>query len=351
MVDYLIVGLGLAGISFCETLEKNKRSFMVVNDSSQTSSLVAAGLYNPVILKRFTLAWKAREQLELTGTFYPELEKKLNTILDHKIPVLRRFNSVEEQNNWFQAADSQQLEPFLSAKIIKELHPSINAPYGFGQVLGTGRVDTQKLISLYTTYLLQKEVMQQETFDFGALSTSGDYLEYRSVKAKHIVFAEGFGLRQNPLFNYLPLTGTKGELLKIRAPQLNLKSIVKSSVFLIPLPGNYYKVGATYKWKDKTNTPTQEAKSELLANLQTFLKHKYTVEAHLAGIRPTVTDRRPLLGRHPEHKNMYVFNGLGSRGVMIGPYAARQLFNLIEMEEPLDPEIDIARFAHKYGSN
>ena len=65
MLDYIIVGLGLAGISFCEVLEKEGKSFMVVSDDSQQASLVAGGLYNPVILKRFTMAWKGREQMDL----------------------------------------------------------------------------------------------------------------------------------------------------------------------------------------------------------------------------------------------------------------------------------------------
>ncbi len=70
MVDYLIVGLGLAGIAFCERLEEHSKTFMVINDDSQTSSNIAGGLYNPVILKRFNLAWKAHEQLGLIQHFY-----------------------------------------------------------------------------------------------------------------------------------------------------------------------------------------------------------------------------------------------------------------------------------------
>ena len=69
MVDYLVVGLGLAGISFCEVLEKEGKSFKVITDNSQQASQVAGGLYNPVILKRFTLAWKAKEQVELAQPF------------------------------------------------------------------------------------------------------------------------------------------------------------------------------------------------------------------------------------------------------------------------------------------
>ncbi|MGB3149530.1 MAG: FAD-dependent oxidoreductase, partial [Maribacter sp.] len=74
MIDYLVVGLGLAGTSFCETLFKNNKTFVVFNDTSQKSSLVAGGLYNPVILKRFTLSWNAAEQLPVAANFYTELE-------------------------------------------------------------------------------------------------------------------------------------------------------------------------------------------------------------------------------------------------------------------------------------
>ena len=69
---------------------------------------------------------------------------------------------------------------------------------------------------------------------------------------------------------------------------------------------------------------------------------------HVAGIRPTVVDRRPLVGQHPEHKNLYVLNGFGSRGVLIAPYASQQLFHYIERQDALDPEINIQRFTKKH---
>ncbi len=349
MVDYFVVGLGLGGVSFCETLEKNGKSFKVISDTSQTSSEVAAGLYNPIILKRFSLAWNAGEQLKIALPFYSKLEKKLTTTLDHKIPVLRRFASVEEQNNWFMAAESPSLKRFLSPRIISNQNPHIEAPYGFGQVLDTGRIATKKLIALYKDRLAHRDCLIQESFNYEALKLTPEDLEYRSLKAKRLVFAEGFGLKQNPFFNYLPLTGTKGELLMIKCPDLKEKRIIKSAVFLIPLGEDFYRVGATYKWKDKSNAPTDDAKSELLEKLDTFLRCNYEVVEHVAGIRPTVTDRRPLVGQHPEYNNMYVLNGFGSRGVMIAPYASEQLYNSIETDRPLHPEMDIMRFRSKFS--
>ena len=344
----MIVGLGIAGISFCQVLERHNYSFKVIADGSQTSSMVAGGLYNPVTLKRFTPAWNAREQLGFAIPFYKDLEVKLKVQLDYNVPILRRFASVEEQNLWFEAADRPLLQPYLSTKIRPSTNPNINAPFGYGEVLHTGRVATKILLSAYSDYLLGNNSLLRETFDHGSLGMVDGLMEYKSVKARNIVFAEGYGLKNNPYFNYLPLNGNKGELLTIKAPGLGEHRIVKSSVFIIPLGDDLYRVGATYNPRDKSNLPTGEAKQELLDKLNTFLECDYEVVDHVAGIRPTVVDRKPLAGRHPIYGNMHVLNGLGSRGVMIGPWAAQLLFDQIENNIALPKEMDIERFTKKY---
>lgn len=348
MVDYIVVGLGLAGISFCEVLEKEGKSFTVISDTSQQASQVAGGLYNPVILKRFTLAWKAKEQMELAQPFYAGLERKLGVQLDYKVPVLRRFASIEEQNSWFEAADKPGLDHFLSTTILPNSNTCLDAPHGFGEVNYTGRIDTGTLVEFYSTYLDQKGILERESFNFSDLTIEEGRISYKSIHAKQVVFACGYGLQDNPFFNYLPLNGTKGELLTIKAPAYKEDRVIKSSVFTIPLGEDLYRVGATYKWKDKTNEPTEASKKELLDKLTTFLRCDFEVVDHVAGIRPTVVDRRPLVGRHPAHKNLYVLNGFGSRGVLIAPYASTQLYQAIEHQNQIDPEMDIQRFTKKY---
>jgi glycine/D-amino acid oxidase-like deaminating enzyme len=106
-----------------------------------------------------------------------------------------------------------------------------------------------------------------------------------------------------------------------------------------------YLVGSTYEWTDKTNNPTQKAKTELLKKLERLIDCEFEVIDQRAGIRPTVVDRRPLVGQHPNHKNMYVLNGLGTRGVLVAPSMAKALYNSIEKNTSLSKEIDINRFA------
>lgn len=312
------------------------------------ASQVAGGLYNPVILKRFTMAWLAEEQLAMALPFYASLEKKLKVKLDYKLPVMRRFATIEEQNLWFEASDKAGLKQFISPEIHKNNNPHIDAPFGYGEVLHTGRIDTELLLSSYTKVVRATDRLLEETFDHEQLKVEVAHVFYKTIKAKRIVFAEGFGLKKNPYFNYLPLTSTKGEYLTIKAPDLKEKNTIKSTIFLIPWEKDLYRVGATYKWKDTTNLATEASKTELLQKLDTFLKCDYEVVDQLAGIRPTVTDRRPLVGQHPKHENLFVLNGFGSRGVLIAPFASEQLYDRIEKETVLHSEMDSTRFTKKH---
>ena len=138
MIDYLIIGSGLAGISFAEIALKNNKSILVIDDKSQKSSRIAGGLYNPVILKRFSDVWNAQEQLVLMDYFYDQVETKLETKFNFKLPILRKFFSIEEQNNWFSASDKPLLAPLLSTTLIYKQSNGIDSPHDYGEVLHTG---------------------------------------------------------------------------------------------------------------------------------------------------------------------------------------------------------------------
>ncbi len=93
---------------------------------------------------------------------------------------------------------------------------------------------------------------------------------------------------------------------------------------------------------------TAKAKDELMKKLESFVKCDYTVVDQMAGVRPTVGDRKPVVGRHPRYDNMLVLNGLGSRGVLISPYVSLELFEHVERSKTLLPAIDANRFTRKY---
>ena len=346
-IDYIIVGLGLAGIAFAEELKKHGKTFVVFEDQSQNSSLVAGGMYNPVILKRFTPVWNARAQLKVALPFYASLEKDFHKSYDQPIDIYRTFKSYEEQNNWFVACDHPLLEDYMQTEIVEIQTERIRAPFKSGRVTKTGRIKVRDLVSDYRDRLLSEGLLIEETFYHQLVITWDDHVEYKNLKFGKVVFCEGNGLKKNPFFNKLPLKVAKGELITIHAPELKMDYIIKSAIFIMPLGDDLYKVGATFNWSDKSNTPTAEGRLELETKLKSVLTCTYSVVDHEAGIRPTTGDRRPLLGVHKDNSRLAVFNGLGTRGVMIAPLMAKKLYRFLEEGIALDAEISISRFKQR----
>ncbi|MFS4418181.1 NAD(P)/FAD-dependent oxidoreductase [Maribacter sp. 2307ULW6-5] len=348
MLDYMVVGLGLAGVPFCERLRARQKTFLVFDDDSQCASKVAGGLINPVILKRFNLAWRAQEHLPLALEFYRSLETALGQPLLEPQTILRRFVSVDEQNRWFEATEKPSVRPYLCDTVVPNANPYIKAPLGFGKVLGAHRLDTQGMLAAYSDLLRKMGCLKREHFDHAQVGIHQHHLSYKGVQARHLVFADGFGLKGNPFFKYLPMQGSKGEYLIISSEALGERSAIKSAIFILPLGNHRYKVGANYNRTDKTNVPTGPGREKLLSQLQEVINCSFSVVNHVAGVRPTVADRRPLVGRHPVHERVWTLNGFGSHGLTTAPWAAQRLYGHIEKGSPLSPEVDVKRYANSY---
>lgn len=341
--DYFVVGSGLAGICFSEVALQNNKSIFAFGKPEQASSRVAGGVFNGVTLKRFTIVSNAQSQIDLLKPFYTQIESKLGSKFLYDIPTYRKLSSIEEQNNFIVASDRPLLQDFLSSEIVFEEYEYAPSPFGFGLMKQTGYVDTVVLLDSYIKYLKSKEIFSEDWFDHSEIQFEENYISYKGKKAKNIIFCEGFMMKNNPFFEGLPLDGTKGELLVIKAKDLKIDFLLKAGLFVLPIGNDRYKVGATYNWTDKTETPTDQAKEELLSELKEIITCDFEVIDHLAGVRPTVKDRKPLVGRHHSYSNVYLLNGLGTRGVMLAPYHAQNLFDFIEFDLPLDSGADIER--------
>lgn len=343
-VEYILVGLGIAGVAFCEQLKKHATSFVVIDSGIGSSTAVSGGVFNPVVLKRFTKAWNATRHLEVAVPFYQHLAETLQVSFMEQKPVLRIFNTIEEQNDWFVAGDKNELAPYLSSEIIPNENDAIKAGYGFGKVIESGRIFPEQLLENYREYLREKDQLVSETFQHEELNSTPDGLQYKDITAKKIVFCEGAAVVNNPFFPTPFIIGNKGEYLIIHAPALQLEAILKGPLFVIPLGKDHYKVGATYSRDDYTHHPTSEAKHQLLTKLEKMITCPFDVIDQVAGVRPTTKDRKPLLGSLPDAPEKIFFNGLGTRGILMAPWLSELLYEFVEEGKPLPKEIDIKRF-------
>lgn len=347
MLDYLIIGFGLGGMHLAHRLEHENKTFMVFDDQSQNASKVAGGLCHPLVLKKFALIRDGDRNLQLALETYKSLERKLGIDVYAPMPILQKFDSEEPRKRWLLASQKVELSHFLNPNFIAS-HPHVNAKFKFGETRQSYLVRLPKLLNSFTNYLQQKQCYTALRFDHHALKIEKDHVVYGNFRARKIIFCEGFGLKQNLFFNYLPLKGNKGEYITVRAPKLKLKETIKSAYFLIPLGNDHYKFGATYERDFTQAKPTEAAKTQLITALENLIDCPYTLTGHLAGIRPTTIDHQAFVGAHPKFSNVYVLNGFGSRGILNAPRYVQELIDFIHHKKPISRTIDIVRFQKRY---
>jgi len=305
MYDCIVVGFGIAGVAVTRHFHIQNKKVLVIDANKVKASIVAAGMYNPVILKRFSMAWNAHEQLEYAKEFYKNLELELKTSFVEPMEVLRKFNSVKEQNSWFSKLDNPDLNRYMSSDLFKHQIGDIDAPFDYGKLKGTGRILVKNLLNAYVEQLIKESSYIQDDFDHSVLNIENDYIEYKGNKAKCIIFCEGYSLKNNPYFNDLPLMTNKGSYIILECKYLELTCALKSHFFLIPLGNDKYKFGATYEHQFKDVDHDTASKKQLVDELDKLISMPYKLLSQVIGTRPTVIDRRPLLGQHALHKNLY----------------------------------------------
>lgn len=327
-----------------QLIEKGFKVIVIDEPSLSASSRVAAGISNPVVFKRLTKSWMADEILPVVLEFYQAQEKKFGVQLLHHRNIIKLFSELQEVNLWFKKA-SAEMSDYLDKEIsVNGLPKTIKLlDVGYAKVLRAGNLNLPLFLNTVTNNLQSSGMYLQEKFDFSAFSPS--LVKYKDIEARYIVFCEGHLISKNPLFKYIPMKPAKGEVLTMQMDGLKLeKHILNKNAFIMPLENNLFKVGATYNWNDLSDSPTEEAKLELLSKLNRITELQGNVIRHEAGVRPSVIDRRPVLGAHPAFKNVFVFNGMGTKGVMLAPFFVNHLVEHITQQKKLNKEVDIARF-------
>ena len=342
-INFLIVGQGIAGTTLAHKLFESGYSVRLIDNKHQSSSsLIAGGVVHPMSFKRAILSWKADSLIPVAKAYYDAFEAAFKTKVFYELGMTRVFSSMEEQNNWQgRMADSPMKD------IIGDEELSLDFPFGSGKVNMAGRVDVALYLSRSKEFFKEEDTISEEQFDYNQLSYFETGIEYKGIEAENIIFCEGFKINQNPYFNYIPLSPTKGEILIIKTKDLP-DCILSQGCFVMPIGNDKYVLGATYDRENINQETTKEGKEQLIEKLKNIGDFDFEVIEHRAGVRPTTHDRRPILGSHPKYSNMHIFNGLGSKGVMLAPHFAGELIEYITKGVQLNEEVRVSRYSKKH---
>ncbi len=284
--------------------------------------------------------------------FYDQAESLFQAHFQSDLLVHRLFTSEQEGNDWITIADQPAFEQILSPLPFHTNSSFIKDEHGLGQVSNSGRIDTISWLNAARSWFTQNNVLLDEPFMHDQLTESNNGVSYADgIQAEHLIFCEGMQTAlSNPFFDWLPFALTKGEVLHIKCNSLQLDRIINGGVFILPLGNDEYKIGAPYAWDTTDTNRTEKAREELINKLDKLIDASYEIIEQKAGIRPTVKDRRPLLGTHPKKSRLHIFNGLGSRGVLMAPYLSKMMTEYLLQDSPIHPDADIKRFVKKHYS-
>ncbi|MBD1396526.1 FAD-binding oxidoreductase [Pontibacter sp. JH31] len=348
--DYIVVGHGIAGAILAYTLRKQGQQVLVIDEPrANSASRVAAGLINPVAGKRFAKSWLVDTLLPFADSFYDELEDRFQKKLFHHKPIYKIFSTIEEQNNWMAKSAGDNWSAYIGATHTQSTGvESVQDRFGGIMIRQGGYLLVADTLDLLTNELLEAGLLLPERFDVSQLQLTEQGVSYKNIRAGHLVFCEGWQVVHNPYFRWLPLQPTKGEVLEVETQDFNPECIYNKAVYVVPVGEGRFKIGATYNWRQADELPTPEGKAELTERFEQITSQPYHVKKHWAGIRPAVRDRRPLMGRHPEHAQLSVFNGMGSKGVLMAPYLADMFGNALMGKGEVLPDVQISRYYSLY---
>jgi glycine/D-amino acid oxidase-like deaminating enzyme len=341
-MNALIVGGGIAGISTAIQLIKRGVSVTLVDPGVNQSTAVAAGLINPIVFRRTTKSWRADDFIPYLKGFYQELEIESQTKFFHPLKIRRVFSSNQERNDWKKKQVRVDYQQFLEQiNTPDDNYNLVACPFGSARLANCFWVNSLEFMRGGKSFIEKKGTWKNEPFQFPLYDASSK--TYLGETYTCVIFCEGYQVKNNPLFNSLAISPTKGQVLTIESPLIPEDESLNRKCFILPLGENRFKIGSTYEWENSDNSITEEGKQLILENLRVLIEETPHVIGQEAGIRPTTIDRRPFIGEHTSFKGNYIFNGLGTKGYMIAPLLSQELTALLLDGIELDPEVAVYR--------
>lgn len=342
-VDYIIVGQGLAGSTLAYKLIKNEATVLVIDEeATSTSSKIAAGMFTPVSGKRLTETWMAKEFLTALKTTYAEMENWTQEKFITYVNIQQSFASVKEQNDFY-ATRAENMEAYLIQN--PTLHNGLQCEFGGFEITQSGWLNMEVFLSAVRQKLTATSSYIKGVFNYSDLTLTETNCLYQGINAKAIIFCQGHQSLNNPYFANVPIIPNQGDVFLIETNVLDNTKIYKRGAYAVGLTNQLFKVGSTYHWNVLNQHPTPAGYDELKHKTNALINGQYKVLKHLAGIRPTTKDRKPILGKHATLP-LFIFNGLGTKGVMVASYFSDVMASFITNQTILGMDISTERFQH-----
>ncbi len=350
MIDFLIIGQGLAGSLLAWELMQRGCKVVIIDNGQQNASQVAAGLINPITGMRFVKSADVDRLLPTAKHCYSQLADFFQQAFYIEKPMLRLFCSDSELINAGKRLNNPDYQAYLD-----DIRPpgqtisNLATPFGFLEQKQTGYLLTRPLLSCLKAFFIANDSYRQAAFDYRDIQFEPS-LRWQDISPKRIIFCEGYQATQNPWFSWLPFQPVKGEILTLEHQTELPDKILNYGNWLIPLNDHRIRIGSTFDRENLNSRTTEQGKNNLLNALNqisTDLTHA-TLLDHQANVRPCTLDKQPFIGRHPQHGQLAIFNGFGAKGSLQIPWYSRYFADTLLNSSPLTHSCNIQRHHETY---
>jgi glycine/D-amino acid oxidase-like deaminating enzyme len=346
--ELLIAGQGLAGTLVAwEAHWAGMRVTIIDPGETETASRVAAGIINPITGHRLAKSWRFDDLYPVARDFYRRAERELARTFYHPLTILRGLDDAERTRRWQRRVEQPDFQ-HLHTDDPHRGRPADPAWFhACANCFATdlcGFLEVEAFILASRAFFSRHHRVVEEFLDLDAIEISGrpHAVGYHGISAASAVFCLGASGRDQRFFHALPLRASKGEVLAIELSGCRENRIInRMGKWLLPTGQDRFLAGATYLWDPPDRLPSAEGQREITQSLGAILTRAPVLLGHRAGLRPIIRGSRPVLGRHPAFPGVCVFNGLGSKGVVNGPYFANLLIRHLHAGSALESDTDV----------
>lgn len=341
MSDCIIIGGGLIGMMTARELHQRGLQVTIIERGliGRESSWAGGGILST--LSPWTAPSEFTSLVDVGQTRYPQIcqelfdqtgidpQYRVTGMLNFDVPALIAFE------RW---RDAQTLPAFwLPAEEIPTQFSQlgeVNAPAIWMPEIA--QVRNPRLVKALHAYLLREKIRIIEQTTVQRFIQKGERIQgVETSKGKfhtdQLVVAAGawsaqFGLTNEQVFP------VRGQMLRIDAPDLNLKSILlKDDSYIIPRQDGQLVIGSTVEYCGFDKSTTREAFEHLKMQADRIVPalRDYPVAQQWSGLRPGSINGMPLIQRHPEIEGVFINTGHFRNGVILAPGSSQRLVDLM----------------------
>ena len=326
-IDVLIIGQGLAGTHLAfQCLAKGMSVCIIDKQHKDASSLVAAGMINPIKGKRLTKLWKSEQDIETCLNYYKRIEDALGTTILRDLNMVRIINTDETVEYVRKKRLDPEISPYLQKKIQTDAYPECHHTYKMAlNIDGVRQIDTQVLLQKSRAYFIEKNCLITEDVKIKEIVQAKNSVHYKKIRAGFVIFCDGHQATHNPFWKHLPFENVKGTTLTLQCEGLKENTVYNNGKWLCPMTDGTHKLGTTSVWEFNDLAAPKEDIDYLEREFKKMMNTPYKHLSTNAGVRPVLKSRIPIAMLHPQHRNVGTINGLGGHGCFLAPLMAEKM--------------------------